>query len=105
MPDGSGKVVRQLRDDQHQVVGALGSDGMANSREPLINVVSSNKPKMLKGLNQNGMWEACEYPVSRSAATLSHRRTGGAYSITSGTDTERGKPDVFPLGKASRKDR
>ena len=31
-------------------------DGMVNRCELLINVVTSNKPKVLKGLNQNGKW-------------------------------------------------
>ncbi len=31
-------------------------DGMVNRGELLINVVTSNKPKVLKGLNQNGKW-------------------------------------------------
>jgi hypothetical protein len=30
--------------------------GMANEREPLINVVIDNKPKVLTGLTQKGKW-------------------------------------------------
>ncbi len=29
---------------------------MVNESELLINVVNGNKPKMLRGLNQNGKW-------------------------------------------------
>lgn len=45
------------RDDQRKVVGALGLDGTANVCEPLINVVNTNKPNTLTGLNQNGTWD------------------------------------------------
>jgi hypothetical protein len=37
-----------------KVVGMLGSDGMADTCESLINVVRCNRPKLLTGLNQNG---------------------------------------------------
>jgi hypothetical protein len=36
-------------------VEGLKCDGMANRSEPLLNVVTTNKPKMLTGLYQNGM--------------------------------------------------
>jgi hypothetical protein len=32
------------------------ADGTINTREPLINAVTDNKPKMLTGLNQKGTW-------------------------------------------------
>jgi len=38
------------------------------------------KPKTLTGLNQKVRGTVCGYPVSRSAATNSPRRTGGAYA-------------------------
>ena len=34
--------------------GALGGDGTANGSELLINTVKVNKPKMLRGLTQQG---------------------------------------------------
>ncbi len=49
--------MRSNRDDQRQVVGVLGSGGMANGCELLLNVVKMNKPKTLTGLNQNGAWD------------------------------------------------
>ena len=47
-------------------------DGMANSGELPINVVRTSKPKMLTGLNQNGMWPgagASPFPCRRCRAT------------------------------------
>ena len=35
-----------------KTVGGLGSDGKVNIRESPINVVMTNKPKLLTGLNQ-----------------------------------------------------
>jgi len=40
---------------------------MANTCEPLINVVRSNKPKGLRGLDQKGMWPGGGAPVSPPA--------------------------------------
>ena len=37
---------------------------MVNICESLINVVTSNKPKMLTGLNQNGMWSGLDAALS-----------------------------------------
>jgi hypothetical protein len=47
-------------------------DGMANSSELPINVVRTSKPKMLIGLNQNGMWPSAgvfPFPCRRCRAT------------------------------------
>jgi hypothetical protein len=49
--------VKPNRDDQRRVVRVLGSGGMANPCQPLINAVKTNKPKTLTGLNQNGTWD------------------------------------------------
>lgn len=53
---------------------------MANGCEPLLNVVRPNKPKGLKGLDQQVSGQVEVFPhylpqISR------HRRTGGAYLI------------------------
>ena len=47
-------IVRNDGDYQHQGGRGLGSEGKANICEPLINVVKSNKPKVLNkvGLDQ-----------------------------------------------------
>ena len=37
---------------------------MANESELPINVVNANKPKMLRGLNQNGKWSGSEVTTS-----------------------------------------
>ena len=39
-----------------KAVRELGSDGMANTYELLLNVVRKNKPKMLRGLSQQALW-------------------------------------------------
>jgi hypothetical protein len=67
---------------------------MANTCEPLINVVIDTEPKMLTGLAVVGSG----VPSSSDAALHDHRRRGGAYPIP-GTHVERGKPDTLPLGK------
>jgi hypothetical protein len=84
----------------------LGSSGMVNICESLINIVSTNKPKMLIGLSQNGMWSSTDATKSSAAddAPPVKRR-----DLThSGTHSEQGKP--LPLqnsesqfGKANRK--
>src|SRR6266446_2023928 len=66
-------------------------DGMVNTRELSINVVMSNKPKMLRGLSQKGTGAgtgSCHYPVmdiqrSRRTESTSPIRVNRA---------ERGKP-------------
>jgi len=45
---------RSSGDCQHQGGRELGWGGMVKVTEPLINVVTRNKPKMLIGLNQKG---------------------------------------------------
>ena len=51
---GGHRIARNDDDYQHRSGQGLGSDGMANRCEPLINVVMPNKPKVLNkvGLNQ-----------------------------------------------------
>jgi len=51
---GGHRIVRNDGDYQHRGGRGLGSDGMANICEPLINVVRTNKPKVLNkvGLDQ-----------------------------------------------------
>jgi hypothetical protein len=74
---------------------------MTNGRAPLINAVTDDKPKMLRGLDQKVRgWcrgsraflpQTVEPPAERRG--LTHR----------GTQAERGKPVVPPQGKAHRK--
>ena len=71
---------------------------MANTCEPLLNVVRTNKPKGLSGLDQKVRGQAEVFPHCLPQMTR-HRRTGGAYLIH-GTCTERGKPVALPEGKA-----
>jgi hypothetical protein len=53
---------------------------MANRCEPLLNVVRTNTPKGLKGLDQKvrGQVEAVPHCLPQMSR---HRRTGGAYRI------------------------
>jgi hypothetical protein len=53
---------------------------MANRCEPLLNVVRTNKPKGLRGLDQKvrGQVEAFPHGLPQMS---SHRRTGGASLI------------------------
>ena len=75
----------------------LGWNGMVNRSERLINVVIANKPKALRGLDQNGTQHgrgAKRTPVV--TMTLPANRADLPHS---GTQTEHGKPVGFPLGK------
>src|SRR5712691_6985079 len=94
-------------DSQHQRSRAPGTCGTVNLREALVNVVMSNKRKMLTRLGQNGTWS--RPGVIRSpgadAAPPAKRR-----DLThTATRTERGKPVVSPRdpsgsrGTANRK--
>jgi hypothetical protein len=74
---------------------------MANICELLLNVVRTNKPKGLRGLDQKVRGQVEAFPL-RLPQMWCHRRTGGAYLIH-GTRVERGKPVSLPTGKVSRK--
>ena len=63
---------------------------MANARELPINVVRSNKPKGLRGLDQK-VSDQVEVFLHHLPQMVRHRRTGRAYLIH-GTRAERGKP-------------
>ena len=78
---------------------------MVNARESLINVVTNDQPKMLRGWGQKGTWPGLGTPNLPSAdvAPPAERR-----DLThTGTHGERGQPVVlppaFPGGKATRK--
>ena len=63
-------------DCEHQGSRELGSNGMVNISESLINVVTANKPKVLIGLGQNGKWPrtgATESPVADVAPPAKRR--------------------------------
>jgi hypothetical protein len=96
------RTVRGRGDCKHQRSPELGLDGMANTCEPLLNVVIHSVPKVLTGTAVVGSG----VPSSPDADTLDHRRRGGAFPIL-GMYAERGKPDALPLGKrvARRADR
>ena len=61
--------MRNDDDYQHQGGRGPGLGGKANICEPLINVVRSNKPKVLNkvGLDQKGKWKRAREPVSLAA--------------------------------------
>jgi hypothetical protein len=52
----SSRTVRERCNREHHDGWRARVDGMANRCEPLINVVISNKPKMLTGLDQKVVW-------------------------------------------------
>ena len=58
------RTVRGCKTTSLKVVGVLGFGGMANVCELLLNVVKTNKPKRLTGLNQKGSGMVWRYPVS-----------------------------------------
>ena len=90
---GVGSVRKLARLPASRRAGA-GSDDRANTREPLINVVRTHKPKRLSGLHQKvrGQVEGLPHHLPQLS---SHRRTGGA-SLIHGTRAERGKPVSLP---------
>ena len=70
---------------------------MVNTSESLLNVVTTNKPKVLTGLNQTVCGQEQELQ-NLLLQTLRHRRKGETYPIY-GAQVKRGKPVAFPLGK------
>ena len=82
--------------------GSTRVDGMANSGELLINVVRTNKPKTLRGLNQKVRGQVQGASLSPVVAV---RATGEQAEPTPSViqSVERGKPVVLPSGKARRK--
>ena len=70
--------------------------GMVNTGELLLNVVTSGKPKMLRGLGQNGTGAgtgSCFYPVMD---TPRYRRIESTSPVTVNL-VERGKPVALLL--------
>ena len=71
-------------------------DGMVNTGELLLNVVTSSKPKMLTGLGQNGTGAgtgSCFYPVMD---TQRYRRIESTSPVMVNR-VERGKPVALLL--------
>ena len=76
-------------------------DGMANSSELPINVVRTGKPKMLIGLNQNGMWPSAgvfPFPCRRYRATGEQAEPKPSvihpWNVVSPSSSPRGRPAV-----------
>jgi len=83
-------------------------DGMANSGELLINVVRSNKPKALTGLNQNGTWPsagASSFPCRRCRVTGGQAEPKPSvihpWNVVSPSSSLRGRPAArwSPMGR------
>ena len=74
---------------------------MVNESELLINVVIADKPKMLRGLHQNGRWSSSKVTTSFDVDTAPPAEK--QHLTHSGTQAKRGKPDTLPQGKAARK--
>ena len=69
-------------------------DGMVNTCELSINVVRSNRPKMLIGLGQKGTVAGTGAPLSPVVDTQRYRRTESTSPILVNL-VERGKPVSF----------
>jgi hypothetical protein len=69
-------------------------DGMVNICELSINVVRRNKPKMLRGLGQNGTVVGTGVPCSPVMDIQRYRRTESTSPIRVNL-VERGKPISF----------
>ena len=78
--EGGDPTARRGHDCQHQGGAGARADGTTNTREPLLNAVTDDKPKVLSGLNQKGRgWRkgsrlSCRRPES-------HRRISGVSPI------------------------
>jgi hypothetical protein len=100
------QIARGRSDCQYQGGQVLGLNGMVNICESLINTVSTNKPKILIGLSQKGMWSGADATKSSAADEVPPVKRRDL--THSGTHTEQGKPTSLPAdshrpGKASRK--
>jgi len=93
----AGQGASPARDSQQRGSRELGSCGRVNPGETLLNVVMSNKRKLLTRLGQNGMWSGPWAMMSRGAdnAPPAKRRD---LTHTAAT-TERGKPVTSPDGQ------
>jgi hypothetical protein len=101
----AGQDVSSVRDFQHQRGREPGSCGLVNFGETLLNVVMTDKRKMLFTLGPKGMWSSPAVIQSAGAgAGPPAKRRDPPHTATT---TERGKPVVFlagrPAGKARRK--
>ena len=72
--------MRKNCDCQHQGGRELGSDGMVNTCESLINVVITNKPKVLIGLGQKASGQV-QGLTNLLPQMVRHRRRGETYPI------------------------
>ena len=73
---GGDPTARNGHDCQHQGGAGARADGMTNTREPLLNAVTDDKPKMLLGLNQKVRgW--CKSSRLSCRRPNSHRRMSG----------------------------
>ena len=82
------------RDSQQQEGREPGSCGLVNSGEALVNVVMSNKRKLLNRLGQNGTWSSpvVIYSAGADGAPPAKRRD----LPHTATARKRGKPVVGP---------
>ena len=77
-------------------------DSMVSICELSINVVMSNKPKMLTGLGQKACGQAGALRT-RPTQRTHHRRRGATYLPRTLTPAERGKPVALPGRDPSRR--
>ena len=90
------------RDSQQQGGREPGWCGMVNPGEALLNVVMSNKRKLLNRLGQKGTWSGPSVIQSLGAdAEPPAKRRGLTHTATA---TERGKPVASPTGRRTARD-
>ena len=102
--EGGRRIVRRRGDCKHQCGRELGAGRTVNICEPLINVVSRNKPKMLTGLNQNGMWDGIGgCPILRPQAFFPTGEEAEP-NRSKGIRVQRGKPHALSKTPPSFRD-
>jgi hypothetical protein len=69
-------------------------DGMVNPGERLLNAVTYNKPKMLTGLGQNGMWwvQGLTSPLAWTPTTTGGKSGPNPSGCSDGTREARRSP-------------
>jgi len=76
---------------------------MVNTGERLLNAVTRNTTKMLRGLSQKAPWiggGVCPLTLTQMSDPPAQKQN----LLYPGSHTERGKPVTFPNGTVNRKD-
>ena len=95
---------------KHSAAGRPARVAWPTHREPPINAVTYDRPKLLTGLNQNGVWldhplQRWDYTDSKATGEQAEPNLPIAPDRAQMRNAKRGKPVFFPNGKANRKER